>query len=245
MRWRTFRRRFGVAAARVAVRPRWPWYGRLLIVVAGCALALAIAWWAFRLNLIEHNQRPHALAATITQQQDGLAGPLDDISGLKQRLADAGHALNLERSTADGLKQQIKALTGENVELKKDLAFFQTLMPASGKAGLTITRLQITPAAAPGQYRYQLLLLQSGLHDKVFDGTVGFVINIEKNGKATAVNWPQNDNPVPALHVNFKFYQRVEGTFQVPPPVRVKSVEARVYETGGKEPKITQTVKVS
>jgi hypothetical protein len=31
----------------------------------------------------------------------------------------------------------------------------------------------------------------------------------------------------------------------VPPPVKVKSVEVRVYETGGKEPKITQTVKVS
>lgn len=245
MRWRRFRRRFGVAAARVAVRPRWPWYGRLLIVLAGCALALAIAWWTFHVNLIEHNTRLHTLAATIAQQQDRLAGQHDDISQLKRQLADAGHTADLERSTAEGLKQQIKALTGENAELKKDLAFFQTLMPASGKAGLTINRLQITRAAAPGQYRYQLLLLQSGLHDKVFDGTVRFVINIEKNGKVVAVNWPQNDDPAPALHVNFKFYQRVEGAFHVPPQAQVKSVEVKVYETGGKDPKITQTMKIS
>jgi type II secretory pathway component PulM len=245
MRWRNFKRRFGIAAPRMAVRPRRPWYGHLLIVLVGCALALAIAWWAFHMNLVEHNRRLHALAVTIEQQQSRLAGQHDDIAALQRQLADAGRAAKLERSAAEGLKQQIRALSGENIELKKDLAFFQTLMPASGKAGLTINRLQIVHDATPGEYRYQLLLLQSGLHDKVFDGTVRFVINIEKDGTAAVVNWPQSGDPAPALHVNFKFYQRVEGTFQVAPQARVKSVEVQVYEAGGKSPKLTQSVKVS
>jgi hypothetical protein len=45
--------------------------------------------------------------------------------------------------------------------------------------------------------------------------------------------------------VNFKFFQRVEGSFKVPSGAVVKSMQVRVFETGASTPKLTQTVTVS
>ena len=45
--------------------------------------------------------------------------------------------------------------------------------------------------------------------------------------------------------VNFKFFQRVEGTFKVAPEAVVKSLQIRVFENGSIAPKLLQTVSVS
>ena len=45
--------------------------------------------------------------------------------------------------------------------------------------------------------------------------------------------------------LNFRFYQRVEGSFRVAPGAVVKSMQVRVFENGSKEPKLTQAVNAS
>jgi hypothetical protein len=45
--------------------------------------------------------------------------------------------------------------------------------------------------------------------------------------------------------LNFRFYQRIEGTFRVTPGTVVKSMQVRVLEGEGKEPRLTQQVNLS
>jgi len=45
--------------------------------------------------------------------------------------------------------------------------------------------------------------------------------------------------------VNFKFFQRVEGTFKVAPGTVVKSLQVRVFEIGSITPKLSQSVSLS
>jgi len=40
--------------------------------------------------------------------------------------------------------------------------------------------------------------------------------------------------------LNFRFYQRVEGTFRVAPGTVVKGMQVRVLEGDSKEPRLTQ-----
>ena len=41
--------------------------------------------------------------------------------------------------------------------------------------------------------------------------------------------------------LNFRFYQRIEGTFRVAPNAVVKSMQVRVFEEDSNEPSLTQT----
>ena len=45
-----------------------------------------------------------------------------------------------------------------------------------------------------------------------------------------------------ALALKFKYYQRVEGAFRVPPGAVLRSLTARAYESGQMKPQATQNL---
>lgn len=56
---------------------------------------------------------------------------------------------------------------------------------------------------------------------------------------------PEQDKNAGEYRLNFKFFQRIEGTFKIPPDAVVKSLQVRVFENGGNAPKLTQNVNIS
>ena len=56
---------------------------------------------------------------------------------------------------------------------------------------------------------------------------------------------PEAEKNAKEYRLNFKFFQRVEGTFKVAPGAVVKSLQVRVFENGSVAPKLAQTVSVS
>ena len=55
----------------------------------------------------------------------------------------------------------------------------------------------------------------------------------------------EGDKADKAYKLNFRFYQRVEGTFRVDAGAVVKSMQVRVFENGSNAPKLTQAVNAS
>ena len=73
-----------------------------------------------------------------------------------------------------------------------------------------------------------------------------FVINLQQDSKKTVMSLPvEDDKDARGFKLNFRFYQRVEGTFRVAPGTVVKSMQVRVFEGDGKEPKLTQVANLS
>ncbi len=109
-------------------------------------------------------------------------------------------------------------------------------MPAGGKeaAGVSINRFRVQPEAVPGEYRYRLLLVQTGQRAKEFQGNVQFVVNVEQNERRFVMMLPpEAAKNAREYQVSFKFFQRVEGTLQASPPdAVVKSMQVRVFEIG-------------
>jgi hypothetical protein len=69
------------------------------------------------------------------------------------------------------------------------------------------------------------------------------VANVLHNGERSVLVFPQENSPDAASYqLKFKYYQRVERSFQLPPDMSLESVQVRVYEHGKSEPKIKQDV---
>ena len=103
----------------------------------------------------------------------------------------------------------------------------------------------VQPDALPGEFRYRLLIAQSKQRVKDFRGRLQFIVDLEHDGKSEVVSLPKEEDGSQAYNLAFKFYQRVEGTFLVPPGAVIKKIQVRVLETGNPTPVSTQTVNVS
>ncbi len=245
--WRRLKRLFGIDAPRMSVRAAVPWYWRVLIGIVLAVLIIVLARYTYnfgrRFAGFDHTEAE----AEVTRLTDQLERQRAELETLRGKVAGSDRQLQMERATFDDVKKQVKALTGENATLKEDLAFFQTLMPSGGKeGGVTINRFEVTQTQ-PGEYRYRLLIMQTGTRTKDFQGRLQFAVNVQQDSKRAVMTLPaEGENAEQkAFRLNFRFYQRVEGTFRVAPDAEVKTMQLRVFENGVAEPRLTQNANIS
>ena len=225
-----------------------PWYWRWLGLIALAAVGHDVRRFAaydFGMEFAgfrPERGRPRA-AATHGYERKAGSGSLLNCGA---KLAQAERQLQIERATYADLVKQVKALTEENAALKEDLAFFQTLMPAGGKdGGVAVNRFLVQPDAAA---RRVSLPPAAGADRAARQGFSGQPAVGGEPAAGRPEDWcmtlparrrqgmPRN------IKLNFRFYQRVEGTFRVAPDAVVKSMQVRVFESGSNAPKLTQTV---
>lgn len=237
---------FGISAPRMAVRAALPWYLRWLglIALALVILLFARATYDFGKKFAGFDQGE---ADREVQRLREINAKLQQEVAQSRGVAQGERQLQIERAAYADLVKQMKALTEENATLKEDLAFFQTLMPSGGKqGGVAINRFVVQNDALPGEYRYRLLVTQTGERSKDFQGKLQFVVNLQQDNKKLVMTLPaEDDGEANGFKLNFRFYQRIEGTFQVAPNAAVKSVQVRVFENGSSEAKLTQTANAS
>jgi hypothetical protein len=241
------RRWFGVGAPRVAIRAHIPWPLRALALVVLGGIGVAFAWWIYDAG------RKFAATVGVAPSTEVRRLEVDEHRLQKeneQLAARAGAAesqLQMERAARDELARQVKALAEENSVLKEDLAFFHNLVPKSAKeGGPQVYRFKVERDTLPGEYRYALLLVQTGQRAKEFQGSLQLVVNLNHNGARKVITLPEDQGRFPrGQPVSFKYYQRVDGRFRVAPDILVEGVQARVYANGASEAAATQTAKVS
>ena len=143
----------------------------------------------------------------------------------------------MTRGAQDAMARQTTELSGENAQLKEELAFLQKLVSDSSKTvGLQIQRVAVEPDGED-MWRYSLLVVRGGSPKDEFVGTVALQATIAADPATHAplqvIQLPEDDPAAaPALTLKFKYYQRVEGRFRVPPGRRVTAVAVRAYEAG-------------
>ncbi len=243
---KTLRSKFGIAAPRVAVYTQIAWYWRWLVIIIMITMVTVLAWWMYdsgrKFAGFDSGQAEHEMA----RQAELNARLQTENASLRHEVAASERQLQIERSTYGDLAKQVKNLSDENTSLKEDLAFFQSLLSAGSKDEVSIYRFNVEPDTLPGEYRYRLLLLQMGPRQKEFHGKLQFVIDVLQNGQKSVMTIPaENSTDLQAYNVNFKYYQRIEGSFRVEQGALATSVQVRVYENGASEAKLMQTVNLS
>lgn len=265
---RQIRRKFSISAPRLAVRPHVPWYVRWAIVLPFVLAASGLVWWAYDSGLefagFHRSQADQELAAL----HDQVASLKNDNANLASQAASFERQAQMERAANLETQRQLHGVNEENVRLQEDLKLFQNLTLSSAREGeLSIQHLKLEHDTLPGEYRYRLLLVQGGQQrTKVFQGNIQLLVNVQRNGERSVVVFPQEaaeqvnaasgrgvaENGMPdkmsegaAYQLNFKYYQRIERSFRLPPDMSVESVQVRIFERGSSEPKVKQNVTLS
>ena len=243
---RKLRKRFGITARRVAVRTEVPWYLRWLGIVVTLAFAAALAFWTYDAGRRFAGFDRDQVEQTLTDTRAQLESARSELKRLRAVANAAGSQLAIERTAQERLAQQIRTLEQQDGKLREDLAIFERMLTSDPHSvpALAIYRFEVTPDVLPGEFRYRMLLLTSGLRrDREFDGRLELVVSMTEDGKSAIMKFPERtDASASAFRFKFKYFRRVEGTFRVGPKAKVESVQVRVYEGNSDQARATQTV---
>lgn len=239
----------------MTVRRHVPWPLRVasfaFLLVVGAAGALWL-WHALvsdalfeRQALREQVMLLEQQQALAEQQRAAVEQQLAAETAERQRLAalasGADSRVTVERTAAEKLAAQVRTLVAENAQLKADLAYMESLLPAGESEGaIAIRRFEVQPDGELGRMRYRALLIQGGRSDRDFEGTLQLLVGADVGGSRTTLVVRHPVAGENLVKVSFRRYQRVEGLFEVPTGARVRSVQMRVIE--GSAVRAQQTV---
>lgn len=230
------RRRLSISAPRMIVRSHLPWPLRWALIALVFGFSAAIAMWAF-----EFGKDIAGLDRDAKAELASLRIEVAQLQAERERnlsiVNTADSLLKTEKAAQERLVQQLKTIEAENLALKGDLGFFERLLPAGASEGVSIRSLQ-AEIKAPGQLRFQLLVLQAGKKKPEFNGRYDITLLGTLDGKPWSFTPPGGPKPL-----QMKQYLRIEGMIDHPQQAVVKSIEVRVMDASGGV-KATQTAKV-
>jgi hypothetical protein len=230
MRLRLFLRRLTISAPRMSVRSAMPWPVRWALAAIVLGFCAAIGLWAFEFGKdiagLDHGTKEELVK--LRTEMSGMYGELEKAQEARdksQSIANtAGTLVTAGKASEDKLIEQVKQLQTENQSLRNDLGFFEKLIPSSGVDGVAIRGLQAELQNGK-DLKWQVLVIQTSKNATEFHGRLDLTFNGLLNGKPWTTGLPNG-----AQALSIKQYGRLEGVFEVPAQVQVKSVIAKVME---------------
>jgi len=243
---RRLRQTFGISAPRMAVRTHLSWRWRLPALLGLVALIAGMWWWGFDFGQLLGGLNRGAIAEKQSRLEADTSAFKEENAQLRLKLTTLESELNVTRGAQATLSRQALDLQNENTQMKEELAFLRKLFSDTSKPGtFTIQRLS-AEKDRDGVYRFSMLVVRGGNPSDEFSGQLTLLASIAAGGHNSTLTLP-DDQPdtAAALKLKFKYYQRVEGTFQVPPGALLKSLQARVVEPGQATPKATRSLNLT
>ncbi|WP_240141362.1 DUF6776 family protein [Nitrosomonas sp. HPC101] len=248
MREKLLHNKKNISAPRVVVRPHVPWYRRLLIATIGLLLVAVLAYGMYVIGQ-ETAQPAESVAADPVFEQilesNNCLEKYD--SALCAQLAELVRQLQISNATRVDLVKQVKSLDEENERLREDLNLFQQMISGNEElpdVELIIHRFALEQGQLPGEYLYTLLLAQGSQRSQEFNGKLEFVVGLLQDGEEKFISLV-DENASKEFPINFRFYHRLEKSFQIPADTVVKNLQVLIYENGSNEAVLTKTIQLS
>lgn len=226
MRWKLIRRRLSISAPRMIVRSHLPWPLRWMVLALALGFSAALALWAF-----DAGKAIAGLDAGLEREVLQLRDEVQSLRAERERaqaVANASEALlTAERAAQERLVQQLRQAEARALALQEDLGFFERLLPA-GEQPLQIRALQ-ADRPAPGQLRYQMLVMQPGRAAPAFSGRYEIVLGGTLDDRPWRMTLPEGARPLALQR-----YVRVEGLIDHPVAAVLQTVQARVLDDAGR-----------
>ncbi|MXS80793.1 hypothetical protein SAMN05216317_105123 [Nitrosomonas eutropha] len=237
-----------INAPRVVIRPHVPWYRRLLIAAIGILLVALLAYGMYMVGQGAAQPASNVVADPVLEQILESNSCLEKYdSALCSQLAELVRQLQISNATRADLVKQVKSLDEENERLREDLSLFQQMVSGNEDlpgVELVIHRFTLEQGQLPGEYLYTLLLAQGSQRSKEFNGKLEFVVGLLQNGEEKFISLV-DENASKEFPINFRFYHRLEKSFQIPADTVVKNLQVFIYENGLNEAVLTKTIQLS
>jgi hypothetical protein len=189
-------------------------------------LSAAVALWAFEFGRdLAGLSRDDGDIQTLRQE----VGRLQDELHRTSRVAHTAESTQTtDRVTQQQLLSQLQKLEEENRNLRRDLGFYEKLIPAAHATdAIAIRNLQID-RQPNGTLKWQLLLVQAVKNGPLFQGGLELLF---QGTSADGKSWSHTE-PASARPVEMRQYLRQEGVVELPAGVTLKNVVARLMQGG-------------
>jgi hypothetical protein len=242
MRFRLLRRRLTISAPRMSVRSALPWPFRWAVAAIVMGFCAAIGLWAFEFGRdiagLEKGTKDELahLQAELATAHTELAQAKEERDKAQSIANTAGTLITAEKASHERVLAQVKQLEADNRSLRDDLGFFEKLIPTAGVDGLAIRGLQADLQNGT-KLKWQVLVIQSNKNSAEFNGRLDVTFSGTLAGKPWVAPLPGGPQPI-----KVRQYGRMEGEFEVPDQVVVKTVLAKVMD--GAVVKSTQAIKL-
>jgi hypothetical protein len=243
---RRLRQTFGISAPRMAVRTHLSWRWKLPALMVLLGVIAGMWWWGFDFGQLLGGFNRSAVAEQQSRMEAELAQTKSENAKLRVRVSELESDLNVARGAQATASKQALELQGENTQIKEELAFLQKLFSDTGKQGtISIQRLS-AERERDDAYHFSLLVVRGGNPRDDFLGELTLQAGVFTSGRTTTIALPE-DQPeaAAALKLKFKYYQRIEGTLRVPPGSQLRTLQAKVLESGQATPKATRSLNLS
>jgi hypothetical protein len=219
LKWRNFRRYFGIRATRLEIRPR---FARLAYALGGAAaVLLMVLLLSFSPHEAKEAPDVQDLQARIDQLEDLLEqnGTLD---------------LEITYSANRQLRDELSILADKQAALEDDLSYLLRLVPVGmPDGGLKLDRLSVRQDPLSAEtYRFSVLVgYASGRTPQEFQGVLNFTLTVMRDGKEVHLPWPAADQASrPEYQVAVRHWVRKAGTLEIMPGDVLKKVELKLLQ---------------
>ena len=225
----------------------WPWKAALALALA--AIFAGMWLWGFDFGQLLGGSNRQQTESRIATLSADLSTAQAEAVALRARNTQLESDIAMMRGMQGTLQKQHAEAQAETAQLKDELAFFQQFFADANKApGVAIQRIAVDGNGGDVA-RFSVLMVRGGATKTDFEGQMRLQADLVPAAAAEAgvppltVTLP-TERPESALplKLKFKYYQRVEGTFPIPPGYLVRAVTARVYEAGVASPRATRTL---
>ena len=233
--WRKIRSKIGIRSEKVAIRTHTPWYIKFGGYGLMMGVAAAVAWYLVDNSYKITGFNREEAKAEIAKLTEGNERLKREFALTKTLLNERESQLSVEKASQAEFSKNLTQLQEENAGLKEDLGFLRNIMSTgSVPEGLAIANLKVEADALPNEYRYRLLLTQGGQRKQDFKGKIQVIVHVQAGTQLTTLSFPPDAQlRVPGGELEFRYYQKVDGRFNIPEGSQLKSVQLRVLGLPG------------
>lgn len=154
---------------------------------------------------------------------------------LREALARSERTLQMNETTYKELADSLTGSAQEIVKLREEISFYRNILsPENKQPGVRIQSLHIDSTEKNTVYQYKLVVIQALKHDRAVRGSARFEIAGLQAGKNTVLQFPGPKSR--SIIVNFKYFQDIEGKFELPANFEPNQIKV-IVSTRGREAK--------
>ena len=233
---------------KIVIAQHRPW--RRWAVIGGVTVAVLLGGWGLysytRAHTVSDFERARLERDRLREDNRDLSqklrAALSENQQMKDQAAYLSRSQQIDDSACSTVKLSLATLQAESADLREQLSFYRGIVsPAESQAGVRVFEFKIYGSAAkdaaPGLYKYDLVLIQSVRHDKRVDGDLsvsfeGFRGGAKQTLKLSELATDGNKN----LLFSFKYFEEFSGSFRF--PEGFKPLRATVTLEGDGTPRI-------
>ena len=193
-----------------------PGLKRIQILVSVLA-AVSVAWAFYEVGAAAIDLPFEDNKQSVAELRADLVAAKKDVKSLRREVASLTRSTQVELQATEQNKQTLREKEIKIAKLTEELVFYRSLLsPEKSNEGVELRDFSLR-SAGNNAYYYDFLLTQSNRSKKLAKGKINVTIDGKKDGEMHRIEvFDAADVTGDAIAYSFKYFQRLNGAFELP-----------------------------